>query len=133
MPFIHLAEIFQGFLGGELVGVSLAGSYGSNTQRLHLQELVTHANIHHDFAVLCTLLHILLNYILRSIKNTKSDSGDIEDLGKAFFMGAVSGGPVIHHLTKKQEGLEFLRQILFLHGFTVPSAPIGGFDLMLMS
>jgi hypothetical protein len=84
--------------------------------------------MHGDFVVLRALLHILSTYIFWMIRNTKSDSGGIEHLRKAFFMGAV-----IHHLTKKQEGLEFLRQILLLHNFTVPSAPIRVFDLQLIS
>jgi hypothetical protein len=59
--------------------------------------------MHRDFAVLCALLHILPTYILRTIRNTKSDCGGIEHLGKAFFLGAVGGGPVIHHLDKKNK------------------------------
>jgi hypothetical protein len=101
MPFIHLAEILQGFAGNKLVGVSQAGSCSGNTPMLHLQELVTGANMHSDFAVLRAFLHILPTYILRTIRNTKSDCGGIEHLGKIFFLGAVGGGPIVRHLAKK--------------------------------
>jgi hypothetical protein len=40
MPFIHLAEILQGFAGNKLVGVDQAGSCSGNTPRLHLLEFV---------------------------------------------------------------------------------------------
>jgi hypothetical protein len=36
MPFIHLAEIFQGLTSDKLVGVGQEGSCSSNTPRLHL-------------------------------------------------------------------------------------------------
>jgi hypothetical protein len=101
MPFIHLAEILQSFAGNKLVGVGQAGSYSSNTPRLHLQELVTGANMHSDFAVLYAFLHILPTYILQTIQNTMSDCGGIEHLGKT--LGAVGSGPVIRHLAKKNK------------------------------
>jgi hypothetical protein len=101
MPFIHLAEIHQGFTGNKLVGVGQAGSCSGNTPRLHLQELVTGANMYRDFTVLRAFLHILPTYILRMIRNTKSDCGSIEHLGKTFFLGAVGGGPIVRHLAKK--------------------------------
>jgi hypothetical protein len=64
MSFIYLAEILQGFTGNKLVGVSQAGSCSGNTPRLHVQELVTDANMHSDFAVLRAFVHILPTYIL---------------------------------------------------------------------
>jgi hypothetical protein len=103
MPFIHLTEILQGFVDNKLVGVGQAGSCSGNRPRLHLQELVTGANKHSDFTVLHAFLHILPTYILRMIRNTKSDCGSIEHLGKAFFLGVVGGGPVIRHLAKKNK------------------------------
>jgi hypothetical protein len=136
MPFMHLAEILQGFTSNKLVGVGRAESCSGNTPMLHLQELITdanmhsdftslcaflhilpsgntpmlhlqelitNANMHSDFTVLCAFLHILLTYILRMIRNTKSDCGGIEHLGKTFILGAVGGGPVIRHLTKKNK------------------------------
>jgi hypothetical protein len=75
MPFIHLAEILQGFVGNKLVGVSQAGSCSGNIPRLHLQELVTGANMHSDFAVLHAFLHILSTYILWTVQNTKLNCG----------------------------------------------------------
>jgi hypothetical protein len=101
MSFMHLAEILQGFVGNKLVGVDQVGSYSGNTPRLHLQELVTGTNMHSDFTVLRAFLYILLAYILRMIRNTKSDCGGIEHLGKTFFLGAVGGGPIVHHLAEK--------------------------------
>jgi hypothetical protein len=103
MPFIHMTEILQGFAGNKLVGVGQVRSYSSNTPRLHLQELVTGANMHYNFTVLRAFFHVLPTHILRMIWNTKSDCGGIEHLGKAFFLGAVGGGPVIHHLAKKNK------------------------------
>jgi hypothetical protein len=103
MPFIHLAELLQGFAGNKLVGVGQARSYRGNTPRLHLQELVTSANMYSDFTVLRAFLHILPTYILWMIWNTKSDYGGIEHLGKTFFLGAVGGGPVVRHLAKKNK------------------------------
>jgi hypothetical protein len=64
MPFIHLAVILQGFAGNNLVGVGQAGSCSGNTPRLHLQELVTSANMRSDFTVLCAFLHVFLTHIL---------------------------------------------------------------------
>jgi hypothetical protein len=101
MPFIHLAEILQGFTGNKLVGVGQARSCSDNTPRLHLQELVTGANMHSDFTVLRAFLHTLPSYILWTIQNTKSDCGGIKHLGKTFFLGAVGGGPIVRHLAKK--------------------------------
>jgi hypothetical protein len=133
MPFIHLAEILQGFAGNKLVGVGQVRSYSGNTPRLHLQELVTGTNMHRDLTVLCAFLHVFSTHILRMIQNTKLDSDGIEHLGKTFFLGAVGGGPIIHHLAKKKRRVRVLRQILFLHGLTVPKTPIRVFDLGLSS
>jgi hypothetical protein len=101
MPFIHLAQILQGFAGNKLVAVGQAGSCSGDTLRLHFQEFVTSANVHHDFTVLCAFLHILMTYVLWMIWNTKSDSGGIKNFGEAFFLGAVGRGPIIRHLAKK--------------------------------
>jgi hypothetical protein len=90
-------------MGNKLIGVGQVRSCSGNTLRLHLQELVTGANMHRDFTVLCALLHILLTYILQTIQNTKSDCGGTEHLGKTFFLGAVGGGPVVHNLAKKNK------------------------------
>jgi hypothetical protein len=97
MPLINLAEILQGFVGNKLVGVGQAGSCSGNTPRLHLQELVTGANMHNEFTILRAFLYILPTYILQTIRNTKSD------LGKTFFLGAVRGGPIVRHLAKKNK------------------------------
>jgi hypothetical protein len=75
----------------------------------HLQELVTRANMHSDFTVLRAFLHILSTYILRVIRNTKSDCSGIEHLGKTFFLGAVGGGPLVRHLAKKTRRVRVLR------------------------
>jgi hypothetical protein len=123
MPFIHLAKILQGFASNNLVGVGQARSCSGNTPRLHLQELVTGTNMHSDFTILRAFLHIL-----RTIRNTKSDCGGIEHLGKTFFLGAVGGGPVIHHLAKKRR-VRTLIQTLFLLGLVVPKTPMGFSDL----
>jgi hypothetical protein len=103
MLFIHLAKILQGFVGNKLVGVGQVRSCSSNTPRLYLQELVTGTNMHHDFTVLHAFLHIFPTHILWMIRNTKSDSGGIEHLGKTFFLSAVGGGPAIRHLAKKNK------------------------------
>jgi hypothetical protein len=103
MPSIHLAKIFQGFAGNKLVGIGQARSYSGNTPRLHLQELVTSVNMHRDFIVLRAFLHVFLTHIHQTIRNTKSDSGGIEHIGKTFFLGAVGGGPIIRHLAKKNK------------------------------
>jgi hypothetical protein len=103
MPFMHLAEILQGSTGNKLVGVGQARSCSGNTPRLHLQEFVTGANMHRDFTVLRAFLHVFSTHILVKIQNTKPDSGVIEHLGKTFFLGAVGGGTVIHHLAKKNK------------------------------
>jgi hypothetical protein len=101
MPFIHLAEILQGFSCHKLVGVGQTRSYSGNTPRLHLQELVTGTNMHRDFTVLRAFLHLFPTHILQMIRNTKSDSSGIEHLGKTFFLGVVGSGSVIHHLAKE--------------------------------
>jgi hypothetical protein len=103
MPLRHLAQILQGFAGHKLVGVGPAGSCSGNTPRLHLQELVTSANMHRDFTVLYDFLHILMTHVIWTIQNTKSDSGGIENLGEAFFVGAVGHGPIVCHLAKKNK------------------------------
>jgi hypothetical protein len=64
MPFIHLAEILQGFVGNKLVGVGQARSCHGNTPMLHLQELVTGVNVHRDFTVLRAFLHVFPTHIL---------------------------------------------------------------------
>jgi hypothetical protein len=128
MPFIHLVEILQGFVGNTLVGVGQAGCCSGNTPRLHIQELVTGANMQSDFAVLCAFLHIVPTYILWTVRNTKSDYGSIEHLGKTFFLGAIGGGPVIRHLAKKIRRVRTLIQILFLLGLTVPKTPMEVFQ-----
>jgi hypothetical protein len=60
--------------------------------------------MHSDFAVLHAFLRVFPTHILRMVRNTKSDSGGIGHLGKAFFLGVAGGGPIIHHLAKKNKG-----------------------------
>jgi hypothetical protein len=116
---------FKGFAGNKLVGIGQVRSCSGNTPRLHLQELVTDVDVHRDFIILRAMFHVLPTYVLRAIRNTKLDSGGIEHLGKAFFLDAVGGGPVVCHLAKKIKRVRILRQILFLCSLTVPKTPTG--------
>jgi hypothetical protein len=112
--------MLQGFAGNKLVGVGQAGSCSGDTPRLHLQKLVTGANVHRDFTVLCAFLHILTTYVLRMIQNTKSDSGGMKNFGKAFFLGAVGCGPIVRHLANKTRNGQGLKATLVnLHSLTV--------------
>ena len=82
-------------------GVRHMGSSGSDTPGLHLQELVTGANMHGDFTAFGAMLDELATDVLRTFRNTKSHSGSIKHLGESIFVDAVGGGPVISHLIYK--------------------------------
>jgi hypothetical protein len=120
MPFIHLAQIVQGFAGNKLIGVGQAGSCNGDTPRLHFQELVTGANVHRDFTVLHEFLHILTTYVLRMIRNTKADSGGIKNFGEAFLLGVVGRGPIVCHLARKTRNGQGLKaKLVNLRSLTV--------------
>ena len=101
MPFKHLAQVEQRLASCKLNGVSHTGSSGGDAPRLHLQILITGANVDGDLTAFGAMLYELATDVLRTFRNTKSHSGSIKHLGESIFVDAVGGGLVIRHLTYK--------------------------------
>ena len=101
MPFKHLAQVPQCLVSCKLNSVRHTGSSGGDAPGLHLQVLVTGANVDGDLTAFGAMLHELATDVLRTFRNTKSHSGSIKHLGESIFVDAVGGGPVISHLIYK--------------------------------
>jgi hypothetical protein len=61
-----------------------------------------------------------MTYVLRTIRNTKSDSDGIKNFGEAFLLGAVGRGLIVRHLAKKiRNGQGLKAKLVNLHSLTV--------------
>jgi hypothetical protein len=82
-PFIDLAEMPQGFVGRNLVGVAEAKpGCGHILGFSDVRKLLTLANVDGDLALLGDMLHILTTLVLGTIIDSKLLQGGIQDFGK---------------------------------------------------
>jgi hypothetical protein len=101
VPFKYLAQVSQRLASCKLDDVLHMASSGGDAPGLHLQILVTCADIYGDFTTFGAMLRELATHVLRAFRNTKLNCDSIEHLGESIFVDAIGGDPVVGHLTYK--------------------------------
>ena len=103
--FIDLAEVPQGFVGHNLVGVDEAKpSCGRTLGFSEVEELFTLPNVNGNLTPLGAMLLILMALILGMILDSELLQGGMQDFGKTLHVQAVGTNPGSCHLERWLQG-----------------------------